>query len=242
MRLSIVIPAYNEEAYLLATLQRVKEAGRQLLRARPSAQVQIIVVDNQSSDRTARIARRQGCRVVVETRHNIGQVRNTGATAAIGEVLVFVDADTLVPPDVFTLIADRMDDPRCLGGAVDVSYRPAKKIMHWYLAAWRLVARLGNMAQGATQFCRTSVFQELGGYDTSLFMGEDVEFYWKMKYLAKKRSGTVCFIDAVSVVPSTRRFDQWPAWKTFLLTNPLFIGLFRKTPRPWGGWYLARPK
>ena len=147
MRLSVIIPAYNEEVYLLATLKRVKEAGRQLLRARPAAQVQVIVVDNQSSDRTARIAQRQGCRVVVEKRHNIGRVRNTGAAAAIGEVLVFVDADTLVPPDVFTLIADRMDDPRCVGGAVDVSYRPAKKIMRWYLAAWRVVARMSHMAQ-----------------------------------------------------------------------------------------------
>ena len=71
-------------------------------------------------------------------------------------------------------------------------------------------------------------------------MGEDVEFYWKMKHWAKKRLCTVSFIDAVSVVPSMRRYDQWPTWKTFLLTNPLFIGLFRKTPKAWSGWYLAR--
>jgi hypothetical protein len=98
------------------------------------------------------------------------------------------------------------------------------------------------MAQGATQFCRKSAFHELGGYDESLFMGEDVDFYWKMKRLAKKTSGSVAYVDEVRVIPSPRRFDQWPIWKTLVMTNPLFILLFRKTKNAWSGWYKRRPE
>ena len=242
MHLSVIIPAYNEERYLPDTVSRILEAGHYYRDIRPSSAIEVIVVDNDSDDRTSDLARQQGCRVVEEKEHNIGRVRNTGAGEADGDVLVFIDADTLVPVDVFALIANRMDDPNCLGGAVDVYHKPLKKIVRYYLYFWRLLGLLTGMAQGATQFWRKSAFHEMGGYDESLFMGEDVEFYWKMKRYAKKASGYVIYIDEARVIPSPRRFDQWPLWKTFIMTNPLFILFFKRTKKAWSGWYEKRPK
>ena len=91
MRHSLIIPAYNEEAYLPRLLDTVDRA-REAWRAGPAA-VEVIVADNASTDGTARVAAARGCRVVPVARRGIAVARNAGARAATGEVLSFVDAD-----------------------------------------------------------------------------------------------------------------------------------------------------
>jgi len=239
MRISIIIPAYNEERYLPKTLEAIRAAEEYFLTRGPHW-VETIVVDNDSQDRTREIASTHGCRVVTEMEHNIGKVRNAGAAQATGDVLVFVDADVKVPVQLLDSICRRMENTNCVGGAVDVEHAPASRIVRFYLALWRWLGMLTGMAQGATQFCRRTNFFEIGGYDESVYMGEDVEFYWKMKRYAKQRGETVAYLDEIKVAPSARRFDAWPIWKTVLLTNPLLIALFRKRKWMWRGWYSQR--
>src|SRR2546427_10158061 len=93
MLISLVIPAFNEKRYLPETLSSLREA---ISLCRCS--VELIVVDNDSVDRTADVARSFGAIVVHEAVHNISRVRNAGAGVARGDVLAFVDADTIVPP------------------------------------------------------------------------------------------------------------------------------------------------
>ena len=99
---------------------------------------------------------------------------------------------------------------------------PAATPFHETLPAcmWRVLARLTGMAQGATQFCRRSVFEQVGGYDEGAWIGEDVDFYWSLKKLAKRSNRTVRFIRNMRVRPSSRRFDKWPIWKILIWTNP----------------------
>lgn len=104
MKLSLVIPAYNEEKYLTDTLQAVRLALARI------SEYEVIVVDNQSTDATRAIAETFGAQIVDEAEHNIGKVRNTGGFAADGEVIVFLDADTLVVPGVFEKINEAMSD------------------------------------------------------------------------------------------------------------------------------------
>ena len=236
-KLSIIIPAYNEEAYLPATLDSIQAAAAQLGNGED---FEVIVVDNASDDETANIAREKGARLVHEPVQGISHARNSGARSAVGDVLVFIDADVIVPPELLSAIYQAMNDPTCLGGAVDVEYRPQRLSMKVYLYAWRLLARLTGMAQGPAQFCLRSAFEKVGGYDQQVWIGEDVDFYWSLKRLAKAERGTVRFIRCPRVNPSSRRFDKWPVWKVLLLTNPLFIALFRRRRRFWGGWH-SRP-
>ena len=233
---TIVVPAYNEEAYLGPTLEALNKA-RQVLGRTDDRDVEILVVDNGSTDRTAEVARSQDVRIVEEPRGNVAIARNAGARAATGEILVFVDADTLWPPSLLERIVDVTSDPDCLGGAVDTEYRPARKLVGAYLRFWRVLGRSFQMAQGATQFCRAEAFAAAGGYDEKTYMGEDVDFYWRMRKLARRSGKHIVLIDDVRVVPSCRRFDEWPFWKTVLLTNPLTCLLFSRSSKPWGGWY-----
>lgn len=236
MSISVIIPAYNEEKFLGETLKSIQRATEFLLK-KDAVQTEIIVVDNDSSDSTFDIALAFGSRLVKEPRLNIARVRNAGARAAQGDVLVFIDADTIVPEELFWRINQLMANPACFGGAVDTDYRPAKTLLKIYLQSWRMIGKLAGMAQGATQFSRRDVYTSLLGYDESLYMGEDVDFYWRLKQFAKRHHARVCFIPDIQVIPSTRRFDQWSFWRTLVWTNPLFILIFRRRKGPWREWY-----
>ena len=239
MNVTVIVPAFNEEAYLPSTLDSIHAAAAHLS-ARVNVEIDVIVVDNNSEDETAVVARERGARTVHEPTQGVARARNTGARHAGGDVLVFVDADVIVPPKLFDVIHAAMRDPACVGGAVDVHYRPRRPFIRLYLHGWRLLARLTGMAQGATQFCRRSVFDQVGGYDESAWIGEDVDFYRSLKKFARSNSRTVQFIRSLCVRPSCRRFDRWPFWRVLVWTNPLFIALFRRRKKVWTGWY-SRP-
>ena len=93
------------------------------------------------------------------------------------------------------------------------------------------------MVQGAAQFCRKEVFEEIGGYDEGVWMGEDVDFHWSLRKLARRTGRNVRFVREPRVRPSCRRFDKWPVWKILVWTNPVVIGLFRRRKAVWRGWY-----
>ena len=235
-KLTVIVPAFNEEAYLGPTLDSIQAAAAQL-RARSNVYIDTIVVDNKSEDQTAAVAREKGVRVVHEPVQGIARARNAGARRAHGEVLVFIDADVSVPHDLLQEIHTAMIDPHCVGGGVDVDYRPRRLAVRLYLRAWRVLGRLTGMVQGAAQFCRRSAFEEVVGYDEKVWIGEDVDFYWSLKRLARRTGRTVRFIRHPRVRPSCRRFDRWPLWKTLVWTNPLFIWLFRRRKATWKDWY-----
>lgn len=241
MSISVIVPAYNEEKYLCETLQRIQRA-KQFLLERAAVATEVIVVDNGSTDSTSDVAKSCGASVVEEPQHNIARVRNAGASASKGDVLVFVDADTIVPEQLLWRINEVMTSPACFGGAVDTNSRPSKTLVSTYLKLWKVVGRLAGMAQGATQFCRRDVFVSLNGYDESIYLGEDVEFHWRMKRIAKRQNARVSLIEDIQVIPSARRFDQWPLWRTLIWTNPLFVLAFRRKGAVWRGWYKVTPR
>ena len=241
MTVSIIIPAYNEEAYLAATLVAVAEAIEHATTTGDCA-TEVIVVDNGSTDRTAEIAKASCIQVVHEPRSNVAVARNAGAGVATGQTLVFLDADTIWPVSVLSRIIETMSVPECVGGAVDTDYRPKRAIIRAYLRFWRIIGRLTGMAQGATQFCDRDLFAALGGYDQNVFMGEDVDFFWRIKKAAARDGKTTKLIDDVKVRPSCRRFDQWSIWKTLVLTNPLTCALYSRRSGPWKDWYGTPPR
>jgi glycosyltransferase involved in cell wall biosynthesis len=236
--ISVIIPAFNEERYLAETLRHLRRA----IEDAGDASVEVIVVDNASTDRTREVAEGGGAKVVFVPEHNIGRVRNAGAAVALGEVLMFLDADTLVPAEVLRRVAEVVSDSGCIGGAVDTEYRPARRLVRIYLRLWRIIGLVFGMAQGAAQYCRREAFFAVGGYDERIYMGEDVDFYWRLKKLAKANGQHVRFLKEMRVVPSCRRFDQWPMRRILVDTNPLYIALLRRRPWAWDGWYRKVPR
>jgi cellulose synthase/poly-beta-1,6-N-acetylglucosamine synthase-like glycosyltransferase len=159
-----------------------------------------------------------------------------GARASRGEILVFVDADTPLPAQALAQIDHAMRDPACAGGAPDVRYKPRQRLMRWYVELWRWLGVMTGMAQGSGQFCRRQIFDRLSGYDERIFVGEDVDFFWRQRRLARRLGMRVTFLRDLRVFPSSRRFDLWPVWRILIWTNPLFIWLFSRWRKAWGGW------
>ena len=104
MKLTIIVPAFNEEAYVAPTLGAIRAAVERA-RAESDVDADIIVVDNASTDRTADVARDLGAEVVREPVQGIARARNAGARRATGDVLVFFDADV---PDLRLRSAGRV--------------------------------------------------------------------------------------------------------------------------------------
>ena len=109
--------------------------------------------------------------------------------------------------------------------------------MKLYLLGGKFWTTVFNMKQGAAQFCRKRVFEKLQGYDQTIFMGEDVEFYWRLSKFAKQNGGHLNFIEDLPVTTSARRFDKMNLWKTLLLTNPMFIPFAWRKKKWWKDWY-----
>ena len=233
MKLSVVIPAYNEEKYLPNTLEHVRVALARI------SNVETIVVDNQSTDTTPEIAETFGARVMSESEHNIGKVRNTGAAAANGDVIVFIDADTLVFPGTFEAIATAMSDLKCLGGAFEAQYEGELRRLwvRWFMKLWPLLGKLTKIRGGALQYWRADVFRELGGYDETIWVGEDIDFHWRMDKLAKQRGGHTTFIGEPKVQTSSRRWDRMGLFRMLFFTHPVTIFLAWRVRWFWKDWY-----
>jgi glycosyltransferase involved in cell wall biosynthesis len=231
MKLSIVVPAYNEEKYLPKTVAALKDALRSI------SDHEVIVVDNESTDATRPIAESCGARIVMESEHNIAKVRNMGAEAANGEVIVFVDADTIVRSGVFEKILESMSSDKCVGGSVRVEYERARRTwVRFFMLSWLFWARFTTMRQGALQFCRADVFHELGGYDDTIYVGEDIEFHWRLDKLARERGGFTSFIETPMVLTSSRRWDKM-GLRMLFIGHPVTIFLGWRARFLWKDWY-----
>ena len=119
VRLSLVIPAFNEEQLLPRLLDTV-DAARARFAHGPDA-VEVIVADNSSTDATAVIAAARGCRVATVSKRMIGAARNGGAAIATAPILCFTDADMQIHPDSFNAIERALANPRITGGATGVT-------------------------------------------------------------------------------------------------------------------------
>ncbi len=91
MKISVVIPTYNEEQYIGKCLESLQK--------QTDPPDEIIVVDNNCTDKTAEIAKRMGARVISEKEQGMIPARNAGLNAAKFEIIARIDADTIVPPD-----------------------------------------------------------------------------------------------------------------------------------------------
>jgi glycosyltransferase involved in cell wall biosynthesis len=166
---SFIIPAHNEERLLGATLDALQTVVQNLAVAS-----EIIVVDDASTDRTSTIAAGRGVRVLkVEFRH-IAATRNAGANIATGDVLVFVDADTLVNVAVVRAALDALGAGALGGGCVVRLHGDTKRRERIAAAFFGWVLRMARIAPGCFLFCTRDAFDAEGGFDSTWYAGEDV--------------------------------------------------------------------
>ena len=221
-RFSLIIPAYNEEAYLPVLLESVARARAHYAGGADS--IEVVVVDNESTDSTADLARLNGCRVIREDKRVIAAVRNTGARNARGHIFVFIDADNIMHPDTFNAIDQRLATGKVVAGASGVKMQRMSFAIAVTYALMVPLVWLTRMDTGVV-FCRREDFEAIGGYNEDRLFAEDVQLLWDLMVLGRKRGQKLCRIRSIKAIYSTRKFDRHGDWHWLYLILRLLYGL-----------------
>ena len=240
MKISIIIPAYNEEKLLAATLRSIREAQSGFTEEGWDAE--IVVCDNNSTDRTAELAREAGAKVVFEPVNQIGRARNTGAAGASGDWLVFVDADSHPSAELFADVAAAVRSGRVLAGGSTVCLEKGYPIVSLITGGWNLFSRFQKWAAGSFIFCEAAAFREIGGFSLELFASEELDLFQRFKVLAKKRGKRIVILHRHPLVTSARKVHLYSArehlW--FLTKTVLQVGKPLKSREQCLTWYDGR--
>jgi glycosyltransferase involved in cell wall biosynthesis len=203
MKISVIIPAFNEEKLLPTSLPRVLSAMDAF--ASRGWNRELIVCDNNSTDCTAEIARAHGAKVAFEPVNQISRARNRGAAAADGDWLVFVDADSWPTAELFDAVARRIESGRVVGGGTLVSLESPVVVARFATGLWNRVSRLCHWAAGSFVFCEAASFRAVGGFSELLYASEEIDLSKKLKVCARKLGKRFVIISETSLLTSDRR-------------------------------------
>lgn len=211
MKFSIIVPAYNEEKELPQTLEHILSAVANL-KSRAEDEVEMIVVDNASTDATAEIAKSFGAKVVREEKRQIARARNRGAKIAQGEILLFCDADSHLHHQTLVSISSLMENPEIVGGGI----RILPDEMNWFnwfgFFLWDCFSRTFKIS-GGTLFCRKALFDAVGGFSEKFYIGEEITLQFKMKLHAFKHKKRTVLLSNCPVKTSMRKIREFGLWR-----------------------------
>lgn len=203
LKVSVIIPAFNEERLIGETLRQVNAATAAF--ARREWPTEIIVCDNNSTDRTAELSRAEGATVVFEPVNQIARARNSGAAAAAGDWLVFVDADSHPSVELFDDVAEQMAAGRCLAGGSTMKLEGDHLVANLIAGLWNGISRAGRLLAGSFIFCEVRAFREVGGFSNELFAGEEIDLSQRLKRLARAKKKRIVILHRHPLLTSARK-------------------------------------
>jgi glycosyltransferase involved in cell wall biosynthesis len=203
LKISIIVPAFNEERLLGESLAHIKSAAQTF--APRGWDFELIVCDNNSTDRTAEIARAAGATVVFEPVNQIARARNCGAAAATGDWLIFVDADSRPSDGLFDEVAEQVNSGRCLAGGVTVRMDEKHLVAGFVTRLWNCASRMGRLLAGSFIFCEAAAFRKIGGFSNELFAAEELELSRRLRNLARETGRGMVILHRHPLVTSARK-------------------------------------
>ncbi len=220
MRISCIIPAFNEERLIGGCIDSI-------IRNSHGRVVEIIVIDNASSDRTADVARQKpGVKVVREEQKGLGYARERGRRASVGDFLAYIDADSRMPEGWMSTVEQEFrdhPDAVCLSGPpIYFDATPLQslllQVLWWALAplAYRAV---GYMVYGAHFVVKRRALDAIGGFNCAIdFYGEDTDTARRLRKI-----GNVIFRVDFRIITSARRFQAQGVLATSLIYGLNFL-------------------
>lgn len=217
---SIIIPAYNEATLLPTTLTTAQQAMKTV----DEFIGEIIVVDNNSSDNSAEIARAAGATVVNEPIHQISRARNSGAGVANGRFMLFLDADTLLPAKLLRQAINNLQANNCCGGGATVDFTGGEVglIISMLIMFWNWLAINFKLAAGCFIYCTREGFDAIGGFSEDLYVGEELKFSRNLTRWGRGK-GLIFKIITNSHILTSPRKVEWHSSLKIVLVMLLFM-------------------
>ena len=208
VRFSVIIPALNEAKYIGETLRS--------LRKQTFKDFEIIVKDGESEDGTVEIAKKYADRVISVRDISVADARNQGANNARGNILVFVDADTELPPRTLEGFANLTKRAKVVGGScrkIPEGGDFLDRLLYEFVnVSTFLSSHLGiGGAHGNCIFIRKGIFRKVGGFNPRIQIAEEQELVRRAR-----RFGRFIFLLDAHVVENSRRIREWGRLRLYL--------------------------
>lgn len=226
-KVSIIIPVLNEAAIVKQTLEQLQQYP----------EVEIIVVDGGSQDNTVAIVQQMLVKVITVEGKNRAAQMNAGADIARGDILLFLHADTRLPPNFVQLAVETLAQPKVIVGAFELAIAGTNKSLRWVERLVKLRSHLLSLPYGDQAiFSFKSTFLKLGGF-VDLPIMEDFEFVKRAKTQGK------IAIAPAAVTTSGRRWQKLGVWQTTLINQLIITGYYLGiSPVKLGDFYRSRGK
>jgi glycosyltransferase involved in cell wall biosynthesis len=219
----VIVPAFNEERLLPATLESIRLAAQAFHDVGWSTE--LIVCDNNSTDRTSAIAAAAGARVVFEPVNQIARARNAGAAAATGDWLVFVDADSHPSVRLFADVVHAIRRGDCIAGGATVTVDSSLRRARVAVGAWNLLSRASRWLAGSFIFCEAASFRRIGGFSQQLYAAEEIDLSRRLKRLARHEGKRIVVLHRHPLLTSARKAHLY-TWRDAVrfYTRVIFSG------------------
>ncbi len=240
LKISIVIPAFNEERLIGETLRLVQAAAGTL--SRRGWETEVIVCDNNSNDCTAELARAAGAKVVFEPINQIARARNSGAAAASGDWLVFVDADSQPSVELLEEVAEQIESGRVLAGGCTVKLAGDYPWANLGVKLWNGISLSLRWLAGSFIFCEADGFRKVGGFNNELFAAEELDLSRRLKRLAREQGKQIIILHQHPLLTSARKIRLYTARELalFMARTVLSGGKTLNSREACHAWYDGR--
>ena len=205
--ISVIMPAYNEERLIESSISAVQESFLKV----GWASYEIIVCDNNSTDKTAERARAAGARVVFEPHNQISKARNTGAAHAQGKWLIFVDSDTFLNSELLKGTINRLQSGKICGGGAVIRFDRSNlggfaSVITWF---WNRISAILHLAAGSYVYCYREAWADVGGFSEKMYAGEELVFSRKVKAWGRKRGLKFKVLTEAPITTSARKLEWY---------------------------------
>jgi glycosyltransferase involved in cell wall biosynthesis len=207
VKISIVVPAFNEERLLGRSLAEMKASAKAFESL--GWETELIVCDNNSTDQTAQIAREAGATVVFEPVNQIARARNRGAAAATGDWLIFVDADSQPSAALFSDVAGQITSGTCLAGGSTIRMDLQKFMGRFIVWLWNFSSRNFKLLAGSFIFCEAEAFRKIGGFNEKMFAAEELDLGSRLKKLARQTGKRLAVLSGHPLLTSARKLHLY---------------------------------